>query len=81
MHKTLTWLKDVKTHLHLQHQWLTSCAHLQAAIKAPKSPVKRALMLRAPTSQTISDIALLQREKAQLSQQMNQASKLSLPFS
>ena len=36
-------------------------------------------MLRAPTSQTISDIALLQREKAQLSQQMNQASKLSLP--
>lgn len=38
-------------------------------------------MLRAPTSQTISDIALLQREKAQLSQQMNQASKLSLPVS
>ena len=51
---------------------------VQAAIKAPKSPVKRALMLRPPTSQTISDIALLQREKAQLSQQMNQASKHSL---
>ncbi|KAL3153195.1 hypothetical protein ABBQ38_011946 [Trebouxia sp. C0009 RCD-2024] len=49
----------------------------KAAVKAPKSPVKRALMLRPPTSQTISDIALLQREKAQLSQQMNQELEMS----
>ncbi|DBA78046.1 TPA: hypothetical protein ACH3X2_008022 [Trebouxia sp. C0005] len=41
-------------------------------LKASKSPVKKALMLRAPSSQTISDIALLQREKTQLCQQMNQ---------
>lgn len=42
------------------------------ALRASKSPVKKALMLRPPTSQTLSDMAALQKEKAQLSQQMKQ---------
>ncbi len=53
----------------------------QNTLKASKSPVKKALMLRAPSSQAISDIALLQREKTQLCQQMNQVKCAPCAFS
>lgn len=51
----------------------------QGTVKASKSPVKRALMLRAPSSQAISEIASLQREKTQLCEQMNQARVVLVP--
>lgn len=44
----------------------------QHGLKASRSPVKKVLMLRPPTSQTLSDLAALQNEKAHLSQQMKQ---------
>ena len=54
--------------------------YAQGTVKASKSPVKRALMLRAPSSQAISEIASLQREKTQLCEQMNQARAVLAPF-